>query len=371
MAENKPVAVDKDGNEYPVAYEVTYNWKDDKVVEAVFTLTNGTTIKSLIDGQAYKASAVYKNKNGHVLGEVNFELNKELPTAFPADFAFRPKQEVEDGTGKFIAYMIPEANNYVVPTPFATTGIKELNNVFYGLDEYYKFSFAESNKNADKKLISVVVTANANEEYWLNIGAGYIDNATAHAVSVWYTYPGISTKKHAEKDYYLVGEAAEVAYDKTLEATYACWENASTFAWGTKTVDKKEVSLKPVLKWTAEGLGDKANLTDIVSDNSYNDDYFGLDLKALLVTKNWLAIADKDAAGNAIKTIKLVAGTQVNPYFVPTIDGELIKFTQANTQVDSAPVADHEETLVITLVDAFGHQVVVSMDVTVKAPVKE
>jgi mannose/fructose-specific phosphotransferase system component IIA len=90
-----------------------------------------------------------------------------------------------------------------------------------------------------------------------------------------------------------------------------------------------------------------------------------------LNTNKWLAIADKDAAGKAIKTIQLIAGEQVNPYFVPTIEGKEIKFTQKDTQLDAAPTADHQETLVITLVDAFGHQVAISLDVTVKAPEKK
>ena len=368
MAEDK-------ADKYGVTYTVKFNKSDDgkKYVSATFELAEGE-IADMINDKVYKASIVYKNENGHELGTVNFELTKTMPTAFPADFAFRPKQETEEGSGKFIAYMIPEGDSYAVPTPFAANGFKDLDNVFYGLDKYYKFAFATSAKNADKELIEVKVVANEDKEYILEVGAGYIDNATAHAVSVWYTYPGISTYSYIDengKEAWKHGATHEVAYDKAIEATYACWEDASAFDWGTEKVGDAAVSLKPILKWTAEGVGAKAKLSDIVSTNSYNNDFFGVDLESMLNTGKWLAKSATDGAGKAITTIQLKAGEQVNPYFVPTIEGNEIKFTQKNTQLDAAPTADHTETLEIVLVDAFGHQVAITLDVTVKAPEKK
>ena len=374
MADNKPVAVDKAGNPYPVAYAVSYNWKDNKVVSATFTLVGETTIASLINDQTYKASIVYKNTNGHVLGTVNFELTKTMPTTFPTDFAFLPKQETEEGSGKFTAYMIP-VNGYAVTTA-SGYGYKDLNNVFYGLDDYYKFVFGTSAADTDKDgVLNNVTVVDTNEAvkkgtYNLTVSENetegyFIDEKTSHAVSVWYTYPGISTKKHAEEDYYLVGEDHEVAYNKTLEATYACWEDASKFAWGTyKSEDGKSVlSHKPALQWTAEAVGEKANLSDIESTNSYNNDYFGLDLESLVNTNKWLSIVPEE--------VKLTAGEQVNPYFKPEVKGSEIIFNQIKQQVDAAPVADHEETLVIVVKDAFGHKSTITLPVTVKAPEKK
>ena len=357
--------------EYPVAYDVTFTMKDKKAVEAVFTL--GCDIANLINDKTYLASMVYYTESGHTMGEVNFELTKTMPSAFPTDFAFRPKQETADGSGKFIAYMIPEGNSYVVADAYATAGIKDLDNVFYGLDEYYKFVFGTSKYDADKK-VDINSDAVTNEDGYIHeVVTKYIDNTTAHAVSVWYTYPGISTYSYTKdgKEVWAIGEAWEVKYDKALEAVYACWEDASAFVWGTyKSEDgKSTLSHKPALQWTSEGVGEKANLSDIESTNSYNNDYFGLDLESLISTEGWLKLAG--AADKVENPIKLVVNNQVNPYFVPSIEGSEIIFTQVNTQVDAAPVADHEETLVITLVDAFGHLTEISLDVTVKAPEKK
>ena len=357
--------------EYPVAYDVTFTMKDKKAVEAVFTL--GCDIANLINDKTYLASMVYYTESGHTMGEVNFELTKTMPSAFPTDFAFRPKQETTDGSGKFIAYMIPEGDSYVVADAYATAGIKDLDNVFYGLDEYYKFVFGTSKYDADKK-VDINSDAVTNEDGYIHeVATKYIDNVTSHEVSVWYTYPGISTYSYTKdgKEVWAIGDAWEVKYDKALEAVYACWEDASAFVWGTyKSEDgKSTLSYKPALQWTAEGVGAKANLKEVISTNSYNNDYFGLDLESLMVTKGWLKLAG--AAEEVENPVKLVVKDQVNPYFVPEIKGSEIIFTQVNTQVDAAPVDNHEETLVITLVDAFGHLTEISLDVTVKAPEKK
>ena len=369
MYEKNPVI----SKEYPVAYNVTFTVKDKKAVEAVFTLTE-EAMKNMVNDKTYKATLTYKTATGHVAGEVNLELTKSMPTAFPTDFAFRPKQETTEGSGKFIAYMIPSNDSYVVADAYATDGIKDLNNVFYGLDEYYQFQFATSKYDAKDKVDVASDLVTKAEGYVHTVAAKYIDNATAHAVSVWYTYPGISTYAYTDKDgkeAWKIGETHKVEYAKALEATYACWEDASAFAWGETKVNNVAVSAKPVLQWTAEGVKREANLAAIISTNAYNNDYFGLDLNELINISKWLKVAEKDAADKAITTIKLVAGEQVNPYYVPTIEGSKIVFEQAKTQVDAAPTADHEETLVITLVDAFGHQVSMSLPVTVKAPEKK
>ena len=327
---------------------------------AKFILSEG--VENYINDETYKMTMTYKNKTGHVLGEVNYELTKVMPTAFPEEFAFRPKQETADGSGKFIAYMVPE-NGYATASD---NGVKDLNNVFYGLDDNYSFVFATSAVNAKDEIVStdaILATPAAENYYELNVAKKFIDDATWHAVTVNYLYRGVSTYYDAEEEEWVIGDDWAVKYGKSIEAKYACWEDASAFAWDTypSADGKSTLSYKPALKWTADAVGDKANLMEIISTNSYNNDYFGLDLESLVVTKGWLTI----------ESIKLTVGEQVNPYFKPEVEGSVIKFTQISQQVDAAPVADHEETLVITVVDAFGHEFDIELDVTVKAPEKK
>ena len=343
---------DKKGNAPTKASEYNY---------AKFTMD--AAVDQYINDKAYKMTMTYyKSMNGtnHELGKVVYDLTKTMTKEFPAAFAFRPKQEVADGTGKFVAYMIPE-NGYDTASDY---GVKDLNNVFYGLDDNYSFVFATSAKNAKDEIVStgaVLATPAAANYYELKVAKEFINNETWHAVTVKYLYRGVSTYYDEENKVYVVGEDWPVAYANSIEAKYACWEDASAFVWGTYKSGTSVLSHKPALQWTATAVGEEANLSDIESTNSYNNDFFGLDLESLVNTNGWLTISD----------MKLTVGEQVNPYFAPEKDGSKIKFVQVSQQVDAAPVADHEETLVITVVDAYGHKTVINLAVTVKAPTKK
>ena len=332
--------------------------------------TMDAAVDQYINDKAYKMTMTYyKSMNGtnHELGKVVYDLTKTMPTAFPADFAFRPKQEVTDGSGKFIAYMIPE-NGYDAASEY---GVKDLNNVFYGLNNDYVFKFGTSALNAKNEVVStgnIVATPNAEYLYELKVAKKFIDNTEWHAVTVNYLYRGVSTTYDSEAKVYKVGQDHPVPYAGTLEAKYACWEDASAFDWGTYKQGTTTLSYKPALQWTAEGEGETANLKEIWSANSYNNDYFGLDLNELINVKGWLNVA---ADTDKVDAVKLVVNGQVDPYFEPTIEGGVIKFVQKNTQVDAAPTADHEETLIISVVDAYGHVYEITLPVTVKAPAKK
>ena len=355
-------------------YGVDYVWNDDNtaVVKVTFTLNDVTYF---IDDETYKASTTFYSATKHELGTVNFELTKTMPTAFPEAFAFRPKQEVEDGTGKFIAYMIPN-NGYAAASE---KGTKDLNNVFYGLDANYEFIFATSaTKKQNNQDVVVDNEVIADDEYVLEVAKSFINNETWHNVTVNYLYKGISTYYDAEEEEYVKGDDHKVAYGKTLQVKYACWHNASAFDWAKKTATK---TYKPELQWMAEGNTVYAHYAHISSTNSYNNDYFGLDLNELLNTKGWLKVKEGSA--------KLTVNGQVNPYFKPEFnvlaidedglpvqdeDGNsviAISFTQVGTQIDAAPVADHEENLEFVVVDAYGHEKTISLAVTIKAPNKK
>ena len=344
-------------------------------------------VADLVDGETYTQTLkIYKSGlstdiDAVLLKTVTAKLTKVMPTAFPEDFAFRPMQEETEGTGLFRAYMIP-TGGYEVPTTtdaqgnveYVAAGTKDLNNVFYGLDENYKFVFKTSALDKDNKpnaSIDVTLTSNTGVTpvaYNMSVLTSFINNTTEHEVTAAYLYNKVSTYYDATAKTYKYAQAWEVAYDKSLSVIYSCWHYASTFAWGTKTetVDNKEVttSLKPSLQWTATGNNVSADLEQIFSTNSYNNDFFGLDLKKLIVTNKWLSIK-KDSP-------KLTVNGQTNPYFVPTIDPDgKITFTQVGTQVDAAPTADHDENFEFVVIDAYGHEKTISLAVTIKAPEKK
>ena len=115
-------------------------------------------------------------------------------------------------------------------------------------------------------------------------------------------------------------------------------------------------------------------MSDIVSTNTYNNSFFGTvygdshkstissgNLDDLVNTKGWLTI---DGTSN----IHLMYGNQVDPYFTVSYTAATgtITFNQAATQVDANPTADHIETLVIPVKDAYGHKTTIQLEVLVK-----
>ena len=185
---------------------------------AKFTLD--AAVDQYINDKTYKMTMTYyKSINGtnHELGKVVYDLTKTMTDEFPAAFAFRPKQEVTDGSGKFVAYMIPE-NGY---NTASDNGVKDLNNVFYGLDDNYSFVFATSAKNAKDEIVStdaVLATPAAANYYELKVAKEFINNETWHAVTVKYLYREVSTYYDAEAKAYVIGADWAVQYANTIEA---------------------------------------------------------------------------------------------------------------------------------------------------------
>lgn len=79
--------------------------------------------------------------NGYKAGTVTAKWTKVMPTAFPADIEFRPKQEITDGSGKFKVFLKPERGWDTSNT--SGNGTVDLNNVFYNLDNNVEFTIAE------------------------------------------------------------------------------------------------------------------------------------------------------------------------------------------------------------------------------------
>ena len=384
-----------------------------------------TNIENLVDGVTY---VFYLTAYEFVAGtRVNrivttITLKKTLPV--DADkLTFRPKQEMEDGTGKVKAYMIPnkqgtaaygyfdwDAINNFAPhqdvtdmeacydarDSKATYGFKNLTNIFYNLsvdgqngwstgaykeDEWYKtyvFIFGTSNdaaKAADKGKKDLVDKngkgvayrhpegAETWQKYMLEVPYELIDDKTEHAVSYGKDYPGIQTTLKADgtvdkfnADYF------RSRTDHPLTFIYSCWHFANSFAW-------KAATAQPKLKWSHEGKNRTSPFTDIVSKNTYDPAFFG-DGTATATSKTLKTLADKNFLiyqNCALYTEEGGKG-QKNPYYVPSIAGTTITYTQASTQTDAAPVADHTEYLRIMWKDAYNHDVVVELPVTIQRP---
>ena len=425
-----------------------FNWNgDDPTVQAIYsgrivTLPAGflkeefktltitpQNIENLLDSATYEFKLTGYEYNTNYIPAVRvprinwiFRLTKVMPTDAKT-LVFRPKQEVTDGSGKVIAYMIPNKEHTTAfpycpwtvpgePRAFAyhqtktemeacydarddkaTNGFKNLTNIFYNLskngqngmdtgvyddnewDKTFEFVFGTSLRDGNKDVDLVdengkgvafehPVGYDTNQKYMLNVDASYIDGKTWHEVETATVYRGISTKLKSNGTLDCFNKDYRVNSGQTLQFQYACWHHANTFAW--VSADKQ---LK--LKWSHEGVSRSSDFNDISSKNTYDPGFFGngtatgVSLKGM-VDKNFL---DIDSHTVELNTEPDGSGLK-NPYFVPTINtaSRKIDFVQKNTQNDAAPVVDHTEYLIITMKDAFNHDVRMVLDVLIQTP---
>lgn len=347
--DKKPAADWKDAKYVRVGVNNGGNWKDGTQISG--------TIKAEKSGTSTSAAVT--------LNTLVVTVTKVLPTIDNYKLTFLPKQEDEEGTGKFTLYMVP-VNDWAA-TITSGEGKINLNNTFYGIkDKNITFTFADAVKDGDKIVSNVV------DNKWLYEAKEFIDSKTYHKVIAAVNFGKISSETKTADGKALANYVVNINQD--LQARFACWETANTYAWGTHTVgtgkDAHSVSNKPSVMWKADGKYDVLDLStgdkSISVVNSYDPSRFSGELNNLIGTNKYLKIKE----GSAHFTYGTGDKKQIDPYFKPTIatDG---KVTLTNTQKENAPTADHDENLEFVVVDCYGHEHTLSFAVTVLRPAKK
>ena len=346
--DKKPAADWKDAKYVRVGVNNGGNWKDGTQISG--------TIKAEKAGSSTSAAVT--------LNTLVVTVKKVLPTTDNYKLTFLPKQEDEEGTGKFTLYMVP-VNGWAATTT-SDEGKIDLNNTFYGIkDKNITFTFADAKKEGDKIVSNVVKNKQLTE------AKEFIDSKTYRKVIAAVNFGKISTNK-VDKDGNKVDYTLDINQD--LQARFACWETANTYAWGThkEGTGKNEhsVSNKPSVMWNAEGAYQELDLStgdkSISVVNSYDPMRFSGELNNLIGTNKYLKIKD----GSAHFTYGTGDKKQIDPYFKPTIAANG-KVTLTNTQIENAPTADHDENLEFVVIDCYGHEKTLSFSVTVLRPAKK
>lgn len=332
-----------------------------KIAYVQFTLNDAA---NYVDGETYSQTMNFyslsnNNSAKTLVKTVTATMTKNMPTTCET-LQFRSEQNY--GTYAFRPYMKP-VNGYEVTNP-SSTGEKDLNDIFYDLnsDVNFKFNFVDAVKN-NNKLSDLEVIYNGG--YKLSVTSDMIDNSD-RTMEVYYIYQNVSSYKDSKNAWH-VGVDYEVQ-GQSYTVNFACWEMAAGYAWVSKKADSNHSSkwTNNELQWTSAGGSILIPLTDINVTNSYNSDYFGGTLGAIVDTKKYLSISNP----------KLTVDGMTNQYFVPSIETTTdvtgtttsIRFTQSGTQADQAPLNDHTETLTFTVTDAFGHESEVTLDVVILKP---
>lgn len=350
---------------YPEYYKEDGKTTTSNLSEAAYIAFNVTNPQYIKDGATVVLKNVaYKYNNGYryEVGTVRASYTKVLPAAFPSDITFRPKQETTDGSGNFKAYMKP-VSDYIVAAAAKTDGTVDLDNIFYNLDTKVSFTVKDAAKHGDK-----IVDVTSDPDHVLTINKDFIDSKTAHAITASYNFGLISCQYNAETKNWETKNWIKTS-EKNMNVTFACWESANSYAWIKATADIKvgdvviftKNATQPQLKWTAAGTSVTVGGEYIKTANSYNNDYFGGMLNAVIGTKKFLQVVPGSA--------HLYYGAQEDPYFKVTVDANGdASFTQNNVQAENAPVADHVETLKFKVRDAFWHERTISLDVKILRP---
>ena len=341
----------------------TQTWTRSEAAYIAFEISDPQLIKDdatlVLKSDAYRYS---QNGTRYNVGTIRAIYTKVLPKAFPSDITFRPKQETVDGSGNFKAYMKP-VSDYIVAAAAKTLGTVDLDNIFYNLDANVSFNVKDAAKEGDK-----IVDVPSSPEHVLTINKDFIDSKTAHAITASYNFGHISCQQNPETGNWETKDLIRTS-SKSMNVTFACWESANSYAWNKATAEIKvgdvviftKNATQPQLKWTAAGTSVTVGGKYIKTANSYNNDYFGGMLNAVIGTKKFLQVVPGSA--------HLYYGAQEDPYFKVTVDANGdASFTQNNVQAENAPVADHVETLKFKVRDAFWHERTISLDVKILRP---
>ena len=319
------------------------------------TIDNWTNYE---DDKAYNGTLPLTAATGHVVASMNVSMTKEIPNTVPEGFSLRDKQVIN---GVYNCYMI--ADNWTAED--ATSGkmpVANFINFGKGDAAKYEVKLADSQYNADNnKLEAQTVTGDAS----ISVDAEFVNNKTPHATVVSYNYGLVSSKKDAD------GKFIPVKIKATdFNTVYCCFYKKEIHTWDWATNDqvgKLTVSGTEINYAEKDNKGNYVNelpSTTLVYGSSpevaYNNFIFGKN--AIDGTFSKLLSAPYEGS-LVVKSAKLVSdATQKEDYFSVNTD---LKFTAIKTDLGSNPKENVPSTLTVTCVDSYGHEVVISLKMTV------
>ena len=341
-------AKDKDGN--PAA-------DNSKIKFAKFSVAPGD-LTQWADGAT--ATGTIKDGENVTVNTINVSLTKVMPTAETTkDLMKYSWKDNQLNNNVYTAYLYPAGNAWT--TANALTGYKDMNMAINGLKPNFVISIAnadlqsENGKNYYKKALEVTGTPWKVEVNNAKDGAGValIDNETKHETTIAYNYGKISSVT-PNKDY--------VIPVQTVQTVFACplAKTAQTYDW-TKHLKTAATATTPAVYEDVNVLTYGSNNTVItnifdclVAHNSFDNTVFGG------------ALSDAKVYGKYVNIdAKLISnGSQLEDYYTATVTNGQIRFFKQSAATN--PTADVESTLVLTMTDAFGHEMTYTLPFKVK-----
>lgn len=316
-------------------------------VTTIHTVPTALSWLAYEDDKVYNGTLVIKNGTGHVIATLKVTFKKELPTTAPSGFSIKTNQLGSDGI--YRSYLIPmneDVEDWTAPD--ATHGSMALSQVFNfigdaltGVDNF-DVIFANALRVNATTVGNLIVTP-GNET--LIVAKEFIDNETEHETSVVYNYGEISTELEEGEDYVIEVANFPTIFSNIYNDTYS-WNWATRAQLGLAASDPLPYNTQIV--YGSDVTIELAHIYGVSErDNIYNaplsEPY-----------KESLVLEDAKLYSN---------GTEIEEYFTAEIDGGNIVLTQASDSTN--PTANVPSTLVITMLDMYGHEVVIELPMTV------
>ena len=309
------------------------------------------------DTEKAKGTIVQKDADGKMVeNEISVTLTKVLPdVAYTKNHYGYTWKDGQVKEGVYTAYVFP-TNGW---KRASTTGYKKLNQAITGLVSGFNINIANIDKDDKNKY---TVAKNITSTPWqVTVDEPLIDATTKHATKIGYNYGKISTE-HKNARGQVIDWTINVEEVNTI---FACplAKSAQNYSWKQYSVTSGETTTYYDVNVLTYGSEETVvpNVFDyIIGKNSFDNNEFGGKLSSLIQTKYLSASA------------KLISnGSKKEDYYTVKLpqhpDGSLtgeVRFESKSGNTN--PVFDVPSTLVITLKDAFGHEMEYSLDFLVK-----
>lgn len=316
-------------------------------VTTIHTVPTALSWLAYEDDKVYNGTLVIKNGTGHVIATLKVTFKKELPTTSPSGFSIKTNQLGSDGI--YRSYLIPmfeDVEDWTAPD--ATDGSMALSQVFNfigdaltGVDNF-DVIFANALRVNATTVGNLIVTP-GNET--LIVAKEFIDNETEHETSVVYNYGEISTELEEGEDYVIEVANFPTIFSNIYNDTYS-WNWATRAQLGLAASDPLPYNTQIV--YGSDVTIDLAHIYGVSErDNIYN-----------------APLSEPYKGSLVLEDAKLYSnGTEIEEYFTAEIVGGNIVLTQASDSTN--PTANVQSTLVITMLDMYGHEVVIELPMTV------
>lgn len=316
-------------------------------VTTIHTVPTASSWLAYEDDKVYNGTLVIKNGTGHVIATLKVTFKKELPTTAPSGFSIKTNQLGSDGIYRsYLIPMIEDVEDWTAPD--ATHGSMALSQVFNfigdaltGVDNF-DVIFANALRVNATTVGNLIVTP-GNET--LIVAKEFIDNETEHETSVVYNYGEISTELEEGEEYVIEVANFPTIFSNIYNDTYS-WNWATRAQLGLAA--SADLPYNTQIVYGSDVTIDLAHIYGVSErDNIYN-----------------APLSEPYKGSLVLEDAKLYSnGTEIEEYFTAEIVDGKIELTEASDSTN--PTANVPSTLVITMLDMYGHEVVIKLPMTV------